>query len=210
MLRQDPSKLSIATEALELAQELHSSKLEPLLEGTDIIKLRPTISDDLVDIYPQSFEFTSVHRFEVVIRYLMTRIILTGLIQSLCKMSDITMIFNLSEIQDEEIKTANLIAMSNQYACSLGSVGMLHILLPMQISFGAWHRLQKRERARGDDMEEYLLDLATYMKAWSLRTMNKHSKVWGGSNHGAELEIKTEAFEGGPLWSWMARKPRDS
>lgn len=76
--------------------------------------------------------------------------------------------------------------------------------MPLQTSFGAWHRCEKRES--GNNNPE-LYDKGVYMKNWALEASNDMLRMWGWFDIPMEnLEHKTEAFVGGKLQPWMGKK----
>lgn len=203
-------------EALELAETLYFEDLQVDSTITAIMKtallIVPTTSPDIVPLSTQSFVFGSVQYFTCFILHLAARIFLFGLLQSLNTKFTTSPPFDAEFIVGEEIKAAECVLMSVEWAQGVDPqlpLVALRILLPLQISFGVWHRLEKR--AAISNRDEW--HRARETKAWIMSKYEEIRRKWGcrPGNDVAMMECKTEAFMGGPLPKWMGgRKPRES
>jgi hypothetical protein len=77
---------------------------------------------------------------------------------------------------------------------------MLRMLIPIQLGFGAWDRLLKRQTS--SDTPEY--QHAIRMRDASIEIANQINVVWGNSlTVPWRLNRICEMFAGGPLNEWM-------
>jgi hypothetical protein len=142
------------------------------------------MSPDLFVLIPESLAFNSYQKFELLNRYWTTQIFLFGLIQSLATLAPLPPTLNLEIIIAEEIQAATYIAMSTDYAVdSLPQprtpMGAKIMILPLQISFGAWYRLEKSEELLGD-----VGNMGRAMKKWPLERSNGMLRLWRGRELG--------------------------
>ncbi|KAF2488358.1 hypothetical protein BU16DRAFT_532370 [Lophium mytilinum] len=203
---QDPCNLTLGTEAVDLARKLYLSNLDTLVSKAllDLTDVVPTTSPDLRDFFPESFEYHSVKILDLLVHYWTCRIFLLGLIQSLCDTPYFSTAFSLQDVIEEDERVAGYILMSSEFAASVKPMptGAVVMILPLQISFGAWYRSERRESYCGERWNR-----AVCMKNWSLDSSNGCLSIWGGRAQSLdELEAKTRTFEGASLEPWMRRK----
>lgn len=153
-LRKDPSDTVMASEATQLAEALYANDLGPWVSQTITHNIVPTSSPDLSLLIPESPIFTTYPEFEILNRYCTTRIFLFGLIQSLATLAPLPPALDLGTIITEEMQAATYVAMSSEYAVDSlprprTPLGAKVLILPLQISFGAWYRMEKREGGVG-------------------------------------------------------------
>lgn len=161
----------------------------------------PTSNLEWAALVPKSYQFESIGDLMVVVRYCTSRLFLCGLIQTLCASLAIAPPFDLTIIHSRDIEAARTLAMCVQWAQTIDPslpLVALKMLFPMQISYGAWDRLQEREI----DSSSHVWRRAQNMKDWILNVVNDIQIRWAYrlSDHD-ELEQKVKSFAGGPLCS---------
>jgi hypothetical protein len=210
---QDPTNIDYLRETIKLAEILYKTNLEEWVSSvlSECTTLVPTESPESSLYLPQSFKFDSFHILEAINRYWACRIYICGLIQTLSSLTYPTCPFDIPTIHNVEIQAATNIAMSVQYALKIipppqPPLGALHTIMPLQTSFGAWHRCENRE-VENNSPELYIK--AVHMKSWASKVSNDTLSMWGWFNMSMEnLEQKTEAFVGGKLQPWMGKKTK--
>lgn len=167
---------------------------------------------------PESYTFESVQVFELLVRYWTVRIFLCGLIQTHFAISTPTALsFDLHAAQEHDIESAVNIAKALDYAstsCPSFPLIALRLLLPLQISFGAWHRLELRSLRKAREFSDTTgsidsdLQYARAMKRWCMEVIGGIQDKWGPLRTSAyeDMEAKSEAFAGAPLEPWMKRQ----
>jgi hypothetical protein len=164
-LRKELSNSDLAAESINLAETLYANDLGAWGSQTIQDNAIPTASPDLAALLPESSMFLhSYQDFEILNRYLMTRIFLLGLIQALATLTTLSATLDIPSVIAKGIQAASYIAMSSDYSLlspSQPSLGAKILILPLQTSFGTWYRLKKREEGvgkRGRAMKRWVLE----------------------------------------------------
>ncbi|KAF2268691.1 hypothetical protein CC78DRAFT_565178 [Lojkania enalia] len=205
-LQDDQSNIEVKNKTLSLAETLYNSNVDSLVDEMLQIHAESveTKTLDLSCCFPQSLKYGNIHVFETLTRYWYCRILIVGLCRTLQKLIPASKSIS-ARLVEEDARAAGYIAMSTQYAESLSKplpMGPLVIVLPLQFSFGAWWRLYREQHG----VSKGLIEKAAYMKGWTLRKGNAMLGLWNGKElENRSLEVKTVAFEGGPLMGWMKR-----
>ncbi|KAH8812718.1 hypothetical protein F5884DRAFT_315677 [Xylogone sp. PMI_703] len=150
-------------------------------------------------ITAESWHFDSVAVFELVVRFYSLQILLCGITQKLCDIVPATeTLFNLDTIWKKEIHAAISIARCAQYALNLSPAlpfVALRLQIPLQIAYGTWHRLGKRQSIRGYDTNR-----ADKLKLWCLDLTNDIALVWKMRRLDSwELDSFTDTTTGGAV-----------
>ncbi|KAF2097766.1 hypothetical protein NA57DRAFT_76574 [Rhizodiscina lignyota] len=219
LLNADPSGDVVREDSVDLAESMYTSDIELKIARLmqQSVEEVPTTVPDHKESVPLSFAFESVQVYELLVRYWTARILLCGLIQTLCTVVTVTPpSFDLYAIQAHELEAANNIAKSMDYAtttCPSFPLIALRILLPLQIAFGAWHRLELRALRRSCEFADITgsikseVDEARRRKRWCIEMINNIQEKWNCPlTRYDELEAKTGMFSGGALMPWMKRK----
>jgi hypothetical protein len=204
--KQDRCCSDAAVKSISLAQELYSSSGTLTIERTvtDVMKRTPMVSTKLSSSpEPTSFDFDSLADFMLATRFFLYRLILSALIQNICDLKHGDVPFNRDEAETEDIWAARSILRCVEWAFKPEPgvpLTMLRMLIPIQLGFGAWHRLAKRQTS--SDGPEYLQALR--MKAVSIEIANQIDVQWQNRITQAwRLEGITDMFAGGELMEWM-------
>jgi hypothetical protein len=214
--RIDPTDTGALLSALELASDLANSDLESRLKPIIVksVELRPTMSSDIAAVMPKPYHFDSLQRFALLIRYLTFRVYLSGLLQSLQSLSSASActplfsLLSLPTLQTSDLAAATAIAMSLDYTFSIAPSLLLvplRILMPLQISFGAWHRLERRCMMLDPEAER--AKTAKTAKSWAAGMIDSIQRRWKAvPSLYAELEANSEMFAGRPFGEWIGRR----
>ena len=204
--KQNPHSADAMIEAIALGQELYGSTgtltiertLANLMERTKSIPTRISSSPE-----PTSFDFNSLADFILATRYFVYRLVVSTLVQTICDLQQDGIPFEREKAETEDIWAARCIFKSVEWAFKTEQgvhLTMLRMLIPIQIGFGAWHRLEKRQTLF--DAPEYLHALR--MKAVSIEIANQIDTRFGNRiTTSWRLEGITEMFAGGELREWM-------
>ena len=204
--KQDGCSSDAAVKSVSLAQELYNSSGTLTIERTvsNIMKRTPLISTTLSQVpEPTSYDFDSLADFVLATRFFLYRLLLSALIQTICDLKHGDIPFNREEAEAEDIWAARSILRCVEWAFKPESgvqLTMLRMLIPIQLGFGAWHRLAKRQTS--SDGPEYLEALR--MKAVSIEIANQIDVQWQNRITQAwRLERICDMFAGGELMEWM-------
>lgn len=195
-----------ATEAASLAKRLYQNNCQPWMDHIlqNEINVSLTSSVRVLPFVQESYHFNSVHGFELVTRYFASRILLCGIIQTLGTIAPLASVFDISSVENEDLKVAKGVAMSVEYALNSNEslpFTALHIVKILKITFGAWQRLEKRQ-ARREECE-----FACGMKDWCLDVTNHILKMWNcplETKH--QLELLAGAMVGNTVPSFLVRR----
>jgi hypothetical protein len=168
-----PENVQAQIEANKLAQVLYSDEIEPWVEGVmakGIAKVVPSSSP----LLESSLDFSSftVHAF--LATYWEFRIRICGLVIALSQIpAEIPFHhFDMAAVFATDVRTAQYIAMSTDYAIKVGVSTPFHIIrqvAPINTSFGAWNRLELR--AGGESSISTDAVYAQKMKKWCVDTV---------------------------------------
>lgn len=188
-------------EAVQVAQTLYASPLETCIRQSLANELSTRLAiSGLVPAVVGSycFDFETLESYVLATQYYAYRILLCGLIESLCTLNDAKGMFILQDVREADVTAATSVAMFIEYA--LGSskphpVRALRLQLPLQVAFGAWDRLQKRQVTSAG----FEYDKAIHMKRWSMEMLGKIDDIWGilRTDRGLK-ESSCEMAAGGP------------
>jgi len=207
-LKVDSGNIDSGMEALQLAEELYLISNNELIDKTvrPIVKWMPTKCASLSRYFSESMEFPAIDVFDTAIRYSYSRILINGLCQSLREIFPFSPILEKAPLEEEELRQAEVLAMSVQHAQSLNDpmpLGSFLLGQALLFSYGAWRRLEGTNRVV-DDGERHK---ARFMKEWVRKRANEMISDWDGQEVDKErLETETTALEGGPLMPWMRRE----
>ena len=199
-------------EASMLAQALYTSSTNSRIEET--LAERTTSTTTPFAMMPPIVDFKSLG-FETLTTYVLAaqyyayRVLLCGLILSLCRSKHGTGVFNETAIQDEDIAAATSIAMCAKYALESDNeshIIAMRLLFPMQLAFGSWHRLQKAQAARRLATKNDGDCLAKQMKRWCIDIACQIDDLWGNMpTDYCLMEQVCETFAGGPIPADMSQ-----
>jgi hypothetical protein len=202
-----PDDPIVLSETTHLAQHLYrkdcDQRISQIIE--EVATIVPTRSLDYAALVPESYRFESTQTFKLIIRYYSFRIMLCGLLGSLCGSISIHERFNVATMRIKEAQAAQSIAMCADYALhqdpTLHLVA-LRMVVPLTISFGAWHRVEKRMGTSAKDHEH-----ARRMKLWCLDLRNQLHREWQIPPVTVEnAELSAEATAGGSLTPYEKRR----
>ena len=197
----------VVVEACSLARLLYSSLNNEFVERT--LAREATSNPTTFKLMPpidgiQSFQFPSLAAFVLATKYYTYRVLLCGLIRTLCVTGLTNGMFREEEVRREDISAATSIAMCVEYALGPPNphpIVAMRLFLPMQMAFGTWHRLQQAESTKG------LFTTPRYKKAvalkhWSIGIARRVDHMWGNfPTDYYQMERTVERFAGGPLSS---------
>ena len=196
-----------ADKANALAKPLYFSEVAQavprmLAEGTETVPTTSPIVD--ASLIPASFHYKTLPMFGPATQYFTLRVILCSLIQTLLHAGVADECFDLLTVQREDLFAAYSINMSLQYALltdpSRGLL-VLKMLIPTQMSLGAWYRLEERFTANRKDENH---QRAVRMKDWTLSAEIYIEKMWNSRiNNHVRMEQICKMYAGGPLEAWM-------
>lgn len=209
-LLQVPTDEDVRSEVIELVENLLLNRIEVETRISSILEsavhVHPTKSEEIAALVPQSFAFDSVEHLQLCLWDWLSRMLICGLLQSLNTLFPDSPLVDPGFLERDDIQAAECIAMSAQWTKGLDprlSLVELRHLVPMQISFGAWHRLEKRE-AMTASAEWHR---ARKMKDWVFSNTQQTTQKWRCQlNDFQTLELKMEVFAGAPLPPWMGRR----
>ena len=203
---EDPNDASISLKATALAEEIYNSEDTCFVRGTlaKFITPTPTSSPEVkASSLNFSFHFESFDAFNLATRYFLHRVLLCGLIQTLCDLRHCNLQIDRSAAETEDILAAMSIAQCVDWALNQhlsNPLAELKMLNTLQLGFGAWHRLQKKQPSTETGDYQYGLS----MKAWFVHIANHIDRIWQSRLTSYQrLEFITEMFAGGPLMEWM-------
>ena len=195
-------------DAMALADELYrlgiETWIEEVLDAGDL-ELHPTADPELIELAESSFRFPSEKASVVLVQFWEMRITVCGCIQALCALPSLAGVcwpWDLSDVRRAELQSARYLAMSlESMGIASGQVPALEIrqVLPLQMAFCAWYRLQNwsmqdgsrdsdvtHEAEKAQRMQENLLELQhRWAEDWHPARIDVHltqvlADVWSG------------------------------
>lgn len=179
LIRLCPKDPGATYETIILAQEIQRSSARD--EVKNYLQTKTKVTETTYafrNIIPLSFQFGCLDDFIITLYYYTCQLILCGQIQTLlnqqlnCEL--LRPLFHQSVIETQDIQAAESIAMCLQYAKDTDSVPplcQLHILDPLQLSYGSWDRALKRTQCQ-------TIERATDMKVWCVENYNLIRQLW--------------------------------
>lgn len=201
--REHPKNHDAAVQAIALASELHNSKgtltiRRTLTEVMERARAEPTTLPSFP--VPTALHFDSIADFVLASRFFIFRMILSGLIQRLCDLQDKQPPFDRSAVEAEDVWAGTSVLQCVEWALQSDPLLVLRMLIPIQIGFGVWDRLEKRQVS--SETEEY--SRAVQMKAATIEIANQIDVIWGNRLTAPwRLGQICDMFAGGPLHEWM-------
>ncbi|KAF2828965.1 hypothetical protein CC86DRAFT_368116 [Ophiobolus disseminans] len=214
-IRRNSSNAEAAREVSNLADKLYWTDLRRVMENlmAQCTEHVPTLDSELAKYYPESIHFATMSMMEALIRYSYCRIIIIGLCRQLMELGLFAPTHGTSRLVEQEVESAGMIAMSLQHAEQHGDaipIGSFVSMVPLQVAFGCWCRLQRGVEAQhnGEGAEKSdKLERARFMMEWCRVKCNGMLKRWSGQQVSGEmLKIQVEVLEGGPLDIWKERR----
>jgi hypothetical protein len=205
--RADPYDFNAAAEAASLAEELYQTDLQPVVDNlmAKYSELIPTRDLALATYFPESTHFIGKTLFVALMRYCSCRIIVIGLCRRLVENGLLLPVQSTSTLEEQEYDCAGKIAMAFQYAEELRyplPMGAYLMMMPMQVAFGSWYRMEQ-DAERALDMEaEDSADMrrARYMMNWCKTKGNGMVEAWECEPMSSEmLKARMRIMEGGTL-----------
>jgi hypothetical protein len=207
---QHPDRVA-AVEAIRLAQLLYSSSSEVLIR--DVLGEEISTTRRLDSLIPNAletaaFDFHTLEGYVLATQYYTYRVLLCGLINTLCALDCARQAFDVEHVRGEDVAASTSIARCVDYA--LGGqithpVRAMRLRLPLQVAFGAWHRLLER----ADQLSDTRLQLkkAFTMKLWTVEMLEKIDELWGSDEPTDyyRLEASCLMAAGGPRTPDLAR-----
>jgi len=186
-----PEDTKARTEAFELAQLLYSYEIEPYIQAfmaTGIIKPIPSSFPALENC----FDFSSfiIHAFCGT--YWNIRVLVGGLIIALSQIPTVdsySIPFDMPAVIASDVRMAQYIAMSVDFSLKTSAPLAVHTirqLMPIQTSFGAWHRLELREGGASSMSTDAMY--ARKMKKWCSNTIVQFATHFGAPLRNASEE----------------------
>ena len=196
----DPTNNPVKQTAAAAAFQLYRSDLASYVEDTiDRFSWTTKSSKDAIGS-PVSLvlDFSSVSAFILAVRFHLHRVFLCGLLQTLSTHHGPLLNIDMDTVEAQDVASATAIAMSVQYATEPGQampLTALAVVLPLQLSIGAWDRLQRRrQRTDGGVCEQ-----AVEMREWYMCHINRLVWMWRGIVTTPErLGALCDMFAGGP------------
>lgn len=203
---QHPCNSDVVADAVRLAEELHTSNGTLTIQRTignvmQRARIEPTMLSSVP--VPTSLHFNSDPDFVFATRYLIFRTLLAGLIQTICGINPVSNAFDLAAVEAEDVWIGTSILQCVQWAFATDPLTTLRMLIPLQLGFGVWQRLGKRQISSAT--AEY--EQAKRMQAATLELAKKIDGIWESNTSPQRIWRICEMFAGGPYYDWM-HKPR--
>jgi hypothetical protein len=205
----NPANADAARAISLLADKLYRTDLRALIQSllSQSTQRVQSLDPELAMHYPESIHFSTMGMMEALIRYSYCRIIIIGCCRQLMEGGLFNPVHGTSTLAEEELESAGMIAMSLQHADQHSNairVGPFVAMLPLQVAFGSWCRLERGVRGKTEDDER---ERAKSMMEWCRVSCNNILERWGGEQVSSDmLKIQVEVLEGGPLEKWKARR----
>ena len=215
---------STTLEAAMLAKALFEN---PAWEFVDPYVARMTLPRRPVanNRYPEPVSsqtgFACVEEFILAMFHHSYWMLLCGLVQTVCAMPGVESSIHIDceSAERKDVEAAESIARCLDYTLDTASdsAPALRALLchaPIQLSWGAWDRLSKREQTRSGDLLGGAVATpqavrAAEMKEWCLCAAKRIQAIWhAGESSERDLRVVTEAFAGGQLIPAMLNRVR--
>lgn len=173
-----PDDPIVLAETTHLVQMLYQSDFNQSISQIieEAAPIVPTRSLENIRLIPQSYHFKSSQTFKLVFRYYSFRILLYGLIQHIDGPISIHEEFNASAMKIKGVQAAHSITMCADYALNSNlnhTTLALHMMIPLHLAFGAWHRFGKTTGFSAEDYER-----AHHMKEWCFGLLNQMNSIW--------------------------------
>lgn len=177
----DRSKNPAKHAAIAAAYELYNCSLNSCVENTidHSSWITKSSNEAIGSPVPRSLEFSSVSAFILAVRFYLFRVFLCGLLQTLNKHHGALPGIDMAAVEAQDVASATTIAMCIQYAMRPGPsmpLTALAIALPLQLSIGAWNRLQRRQQRAGVKSCEQAVE----MREWYMYHINYLVRMWRG------------------------------
>ena len=204
--KQDPDNPNAATKAIALAKELYDSDGTLTIQRTVAnvlhrITVAPTTMPSVP--VPSSYYFESIPDFVLATRYFIFRLLLSGLVQSICDLECNNIPFDRARAEQDDLWAGHSIFQCVEWAFKPEhevQLTMLRMLIPIQLGFGAWDRLLNRQTS--SDSPEY--QQAIRMRDATIEIANQIDFAWANRlTVPWRLTHICEMFAGGPLQEWM-------
>lgn len=201
-----PNDGALISETVLLAEELYINQTCSLIGQTlGTTRLAPTVTPKVAEQFPESFHhFPSVEVFSLGVRFCAFSVLLSGLLQTLLSLNIPNLQVDRQRVEEQDIEAATAISMALDHALTVKQslpLITLRMVVPLQISFGAWHRLEKRD-PHGEGGERGLR-----MQEWCLHLTNSILNLWNAPSDPLSVRrMKAEAFAGGPMLDGVGRK----
>lgn len=198
---QQHSNKQRSVEAGSLLKELFNSDADIYARKTLHMHTTLISCPDEVTRSPNNsmLDFDSQSAFVLATRYYLYRVFICGVIQRLSNADLGATYIDIVTAQQEDIAAATSIAMSLDYAWRPGPslpLTALGILIPMQLSYGSWLRLQRRQ----DSKDTLNYQRAIQMKIWTTEHVNElHHKLNGRIIDPERTEKVMDCYAGGPF-----------
>ncbi|KAK4493675.1 hypothetical protein PRZ48_014860 [Zasmidium cellare] len=145
--------------------------------------------------------FESMDAFFFAKRYYSYRLLIGGLLVTLATIADDKDL--LAEAEYIELDAATSVAECLDFALKPGptqSLTCLALIAPLELSLGAWDRLQQRETSFAPEPHSLKYRQAVQMKDWCIENLQGICQRWrAGSIPRDRMETMYGAFVGGPL-----------
>lgn len=200
---QDPFNLPTREDVIALVGQLHGSEQESYVEKTIAARSWNNTSVDDQNTSPTgtALVFDSLPVFVLTSRYHLYRLLLGGLLVTLSTISPNA--FNeeaIKEAETIELTAATSLAECLDFALKPSpaqSLTIMAMILPLEISLGAWHRLQHREASVGNSPK---YQEAGRMASWCIEHLQGLCSRWrAGPIPRNRMEAMYGVFVGGPL-----------
>lgn len=208
-VRADPYDFNAAAKAASLAEELHQTDLQPLIDDLmfEYCEKVPTRDPALAAYFSESIHFLSKTVFVAMLRYCACRIIVIGLCRQLVETGLLLPVQSTSTLEEQERDCAGKVAMAFQYAEELRyplPMGAYMMMVPMRVAFGSWFRMERdAERVFDVDSEDSAaLTKARFMMDWCKTKGNDLVETWECEPMSSDmLKAQMKIMEGGALQS---------
>jgi len=203
--REAPSDAEPRRAAVQLARELyrldHDDTFQDML-ARGIVKVVPSSGEEVLESF---LDFTSYCAFCIFINYWGARVLLCGLILSLADISPVMpwiYDFDPDLVAAQDVQAAQYLAMSLPFAMRSPTrlpLTALRFVLPLDLSFGAWHRLESRAGgpgATGLDAERASM-MKRWIQGWLMEMAYKWCRLRASPTTALEFfETKAEIYMG--------------
>ena len=210
--RHFPEDSGTMIEASSLATELYALNVDDWIEELQekgILNVYPTSDTRLKSMVENSYHFPSTRLLSVLIQYWEFRTMVCGTLQTLLDVPGLYLpLVDRAEVQRNDVNAAESLIMCFEHMHKIAQkcpVVELRFVFPMEMAFGAWYRLEQRERltARltGDDEADMRASAARDMQIRCLENQNWWKQHW---SPGERLNFRamvwlTETVSGGDI-----------
>ena len=202
----DTTKIDALKQAIDMAVELYYSAADTYVRRTVAafsITKSACSSSIAVLMKEHIFDFPCVQSYTLTLQYYLFRIVLCGILQTLCHTHASMIPIDLAQIQAADIEAATSIAMCTDYglqAHASSPLVALKMIIPLQIGFGTWRRLRLRQSS--SVTVDYLY--AEQMEWWHINTANVFDDLWHSvKTDYYRMSVIVDTWAGGPMAPWM-------